>query len=208
MSCLGKYYLHLTRSFNGLLLIVMSVILLLALSVLPLFCSCTKEGADSIIAEELALQMVPSESSDDISSVNLMIYDSKGKLVYAKYSEKDSLHIKMPFQSGETYHFYAIANTENVTTDGKIRDTLSIRELFHSFRQVYNLGEANYLPLSGKVSKNDFDGEHCNLKIELSRLISKFRIIVDTSGLDNSVKEFDIKRVSLKNINRNVHYFK
>ena len=186
----------------------MSVILLLALSVLPLFCSCTKEGADSIIAEELALQMVPSESSDDISSVNLMIYDSKGKLVYAKYSEKDSLHIKMPFQSGETYHFYAIANTENVTTDGKIRDTLSIRELFHTFRQVDNLDEANNLPLSGKVSKNDFDGEHCNLKIELSRLISKFRIIVDTSGLDNSVKEFDIKRVSLKNINRNVHYFK
>ena len=186
----------------------MSVILLLALSVLPLFCSCTKEGADSFITGELALQMIPSESSDDISSVNLMIYDSKGKLVYAKYSEKDSLHIKMPFQKGETYHFYAIANTGNVTADEKIRDTLSIKELYHTFLSVDRIAEATNLPLSGRVTKNSFDGEQCNLEMELSRLISKFRIIVDTSGLDNSVKEFDIKRISLKNINRNVHYFK
>ena len=186
----------------------MSVILLLALSVLPLFCSCTKEGADSIITGELALQMVPSVLSDDISSVNLMIYDSKGKLVFAKYCEKDSLHIKMPFQEGEIYHFYAIANTVDMTTDRNIKDTLSLKELFYTFGQVDNLGGATKLPLSGRISKTTFVGGESSMEIEMSRLISKFRIIVDTSGLDSSVREFDIKRVSLRNINRNVHYFK
>ena len=105
------------------------------------------------------------------------------------------------------HSIYAIANKGNLTDLSPIVTTDGLKSISWELESPDDIvGSDGEIPMSGFVS--DIDEENTSVIIPLTRMLAKFRIIVDTTGLDEDVSVFDITEVRIRNMNRTVCAFK
>lgn len=149
----------------------------------------------------------PVVSEEELSDINILLYDEYGKLAYYTYIEDPSSEASMEIAIDRLYTTYAIANVGNITTSPSVSTESGVNSLYHSFRDASSIvNESGAIPMAGKIESMEFsDGDHKSLS--MVRLLSKFRVIVDKSALSGDVEKFDIKQVRLRNINKTVHFY-
>ena len=149
----------------------------------------------------------PVVSEEELSDINILLYDEYGKLAYCKYIEDPASEASMEIAIDRVYTTYAVANVGNITTSSSISTESGINSLYHTFEDASSIvNESGAIPMAGKIEAMEFsDGDHKSLS--MVRLLSKFRIIVDKSALSGDVEKFDIKQVRLRNTSQKVHFY-
>lgn len=143
----------------------------------------------------------------EISSLSILLYDQNGKLSYGHHYEEGTSGVSLEISAEKGYSIYAIANSGDITKESGITDESVIRGLYSSFGETGSIVNSDgTVPMSGHIPLRSFSDQE-SISISLTRLLSKFRIILDKSGLDPTVKKFEIKEIRTRNINRKVHYF-
>ncbi len=143
----------------------------------------------------------------DISDINILLYNPCGLLAYSYYSSNLSENITMAITDNSEFSIYAIANSGDLTSSKSVADEQSICSLQAHFDGPSSLsGTEKGIPMSAKIPLQRYQNGDI-VQIELSRLLSKFRVKVDKTHLDPSVKTFDITQVRLRNVNKSVGYF-
>lgn len=164
----------------------------------------------SLILEETAeTRAVPSVSEAMITDLNLFVYYSRtGQLAEYAYIENPGGNVELSVISGTGLDIYAIANAGDLTGTPGITDSLGLTALtwdLESPQDIVNIEGA--IPMSGRLRDVEIS-DGMPLTIPLTRLLSKFRIIADTSGLDKDITTFDIKKAVIRNMNRRTGYFR
>ena len=178
--------------------------------------SCRKNGEPAPVTGEVTFNFSHKESftradselkEGEISDINIFLYDETGRLARSKYSDLTESSISMEFDTGREYSIYVLANVGDLTTDRAVATINGICGLYASFDDVASTAPPSEgIPMAAYVPQERLsDGQ--SKTISLVRLLSKFRIILDKSGLSPSVTKFDVKEVRLRNINRKVFYF-
>lgn len=182
--------------------------------------SCEREKGsdtgrpDASIAFEIGVdnnsgtKAAPAVNEDGISDINLFLYNTHGKLAFYSYSDSwDSNPLPVDIHSGSAYSVYAIANAGDLTDSKDILTREGIEAMtwkIDSPEKIVNAAGA--MPMSAYLPPAIYkDGESCT--VNLRRMLSKFRIIADTSGLDGDVGTFTIRQIRLRNMNSSVRYF-
>lgn len=145
---------------------------------------------------------------DEIEDLNIFLYDTKGKLSFYKYIDNIEEVVEMEIYTDKEYSVYALANTGEISDLSSIVDEELINKLNHKFeKKEFDSGGLKKIPMSGHLPlKRISKGE--TLTIPLTRLVSKFRVIIDNSSLSEDVSLFEIKEVAIKNVNSCVGYFR
>ena len=142
-----------------------------------------------------------------IKNLNLFAYDVRGRLIDFLYLEDPGTEINMETGNSGIHSIYAIANKGNLTDRSLIVTTDGLKSISWELESPDDIvGSDGEIPMSGFVS--DIDEENTSVIIPLTRMLAKFRIIVDTTGLDEDVSVFDITEVRIRNMNRTVCAFK
>lgn len=142
-----------------------------------------------------------------IKNLNLFAYDARGRLIDFLYLEDPGTEINMETGNSGIHSIYAIANKGNLTDRSLIVTTDGLKSISWELESPDDIvGSDGEIPMSGFVS--DIDEENTSVIIPLTRMLAKFRIIVDTTGLDEDVSVFDITEVRIRNMNRTVCAFK
>ncbi len=141
-----------------------------------------------------------------IENINIFVYNSQGQLVIAQYSDDFTGSMDVNLYSDQEYTVYAIANVGDLSGMSKVMTGEGIRDLEWKIADIEAMmGEDGLIPFSGTISSVSLSTK--KVEIPLTRLLAKFRVVLDTSALDGDVKRFEVRRVRLKNINRRIKYF-
>lgn len=207
-------YHILIKSFSGE---IMRINLHCIICILLLVCSCNKVAYEQPTKDEVFVVLnvcqqgetkaAPVVEQDAISDINILFYDCNGMLSFAKYVEYPSRQVGMEVFMNLDYSVYALANVGNLTEHPSISTEEGLRKLSFSIsdkRDVINSDGS--MAMSSSIGRIRAIPD-AKIEIPLVRLVSRFRLIVDTTGLDESVTKFDIKEVRLRNLNKNVLYF-
>ena len=142
-----------------------------------------------------------------IKNLNLFAYDARGRLIDFLYLEDPGMEINMETGNSGIHSIYAIANKGNLTDRSSIVTADGLKSISWELESPDDIvGSDGEIPMSGFVS--DIDEKNTSVIIPLTRMLAKFRIIVDTTGLDEDVSVFDISEVRIRNMNRTVCAFK
>ena len=190
-------------------------LLLITLTTL-LFSSCQKKGTPEPVSGEVTFHFSHKESytraepevkEGEISDINIFLYDETGRLSQWKYSDQVENSITLEFDTEREYSIYVLANVGDLTSDRAVSTVNGICGLYASFNDISSIvNQSGGIPMAAYIPQGKLsDGD--TRTISLVRLLSKFRIIIDKSGLSPSVTKFDVKEVRLRNINRKVFYF-
>lgn len=143
----------------------------------------------------------------EISSLSILLYDEKGKLSYGYHYEEHPSAVSLEISAEKGYSIYAVANGGDITQEPGITDESTIKGLCMSFGEtVSGVNSDGTIPMSGHIPLRGYSDQE-SISISLTRLLSKFRIIVDKESLDPTVSKFEIQEIRIRNINRKVHYF-
>lgn len=116
------------------------------------------------------------------------------------------MEINMETGNSGIHSIYAIANKGNLTDRSSIVTADGLKSISWELESPDDIvGSDGEIPMSGFVS--DIDEKNTSVIIPLTRMLAKFRIIVDTTGLDEDVSVFDISEVRIRNMNRTVCAF-
>lgn len=141
------------------------------------------------------------------SDLNVFLYDEKDRLADSKYFSDITGEIAMPFFLNRQYSIYVIANAGDLTSDPNTVDVDGINGLIWNLGDLSGLyGKNGAIPMSGRLARREF-GNGEKITVSLTRLYAKFRLILDKSSLDSSVEVFEVQKVSLRNLNRNIGFF-
>lgn len=141
-----------------------------------------------------------------IKNLNLFAYDARGRLIDFLYLEDPGMEINMETGNSGIHSIYAIANKGNLTDRSSIVTADGLKSISWELESPDDIvGSDGEIPMSGFVS--DIDEKNTSVIIPLTRMLAKFRIIVDTTGLDEDVSVFDISDVRIRNMNRTVCAF-
>lgn len=141
-----------------------------------------------------------------IKNLNLFAYDARGRLIDFLYLEDPGMEINMETGNSGIHSIYAIANKGNLTDRSSIVTADGLKSISWELESPDDIvGSDGEIPMSGFVS--DIDEKNTSVIIPLTRMLAKFRIIVDTTGLDEDVSVFDISEVRIRNMNRTVCAF-
>ena len=192
---------------------------LFLITLLCILSSCSKEknretaSGNSIIKiklqvwESVVTKSQPFVNEEIIKNLNLFAYDARGRLIDFLYLEDPGTEINMETGNSGIHSIYAIANKGNLTDRSLIVTTDGLKSISWELESPDDIvGSDGEIPMSGFVS--DIDEENTSVIIPLTRMLAKFRIIVDTTGLDEDVSVFDITEVRIRNMNRTVCAFK
>lgn len=192
---------------------------LFLITLLCILSSCSKEknretaSGNSIIKiklqvwESVVTKSQPFVNEEIIKNLNLFAYDARGRLIDFLYLEDPGTEINMETGNSGIHSIYAIANKGNLTDRSPIVTTDGLKSISWELESPDDIvGSDGEIPMSGFVS--DIDEENTSVIIPLTRMLAKFRIIVDTTGLDEDVSVFDITEVRIRNMNRTVCAFK
>lgn len=160
-----------------------------------------------LVQETASTKTLPQVSEALLADLNLLVYDSKGSLTEHMFIESPGSEVIVEIDRNDDSMLYAIANTGDLSDSEQI---LSVNGLLGLRWRIETPGDISgpdgCIPMSGILPLKNVDN-NTSLTLYLTRLLSKFRIIVDTSGLDDDVTTFDIKRVTIRNMNKSVGYF-
>ena len=160
-----------------------------------------------LVQETASTKTLPHVSEALLADLNLLVYDSKGSLTEHMFIESPGSEVIVEIDRNDDSMLYAIANTGDLSDSEEI---LSVNGLLGLRWRIENPGDISgpdgCIPMSGILPLKNVDN-NTSLTLYLTRLLSKFRIIVDTSGLDDDVTTFDITRVTIRNMNKSVGYF-
>lgn len=192
---------------------------LFLITLLCILSSCSKEknretasGNSTIniklqVWESVVTKSQPFVNEEIIKNLNLFAYDARGRLIDFLYLEDPGTEINMETGNSGIHSIYAIANKGNLTDRSPIVTTDGLKSISWELESPDDIvGSDGEIPMSGFVS--DIDEENTSVIIPLTRMLAKFRIIVDTTGLDEDVSVFDITEVRIRNMNRTVCAFK
>ena len=192
---------------------------LFLITLLCILSSCSKEknretvpGNSTIniklqVWESVVTKSQPFVNEEIIKNLNLFAYDARGRLIDFLYLEDPGTEINMETGNSGIHSIYAIANKGNLTDRSPIVTTDGLKSINWELESPDDIvGSDGEIPMSGFVS--DIDEENTSVIIPLTRMLAKFRIIVDTTGLDEDVSVFDITEVRIRNMNRTVCAFK
>ena len=181
--------------------------------------SCNKEGNTESVAsdrtvkirllvqESSALKSLPQVSEALLADLNLFVYDSNGSLTAHRYVNNPETEVTVEIDRDKKCTIYAIANTGDLSGRNEILSISGIQSMRWQMESPDEMaGPDGRIPMSGSLTLNAAEGG-TTLTLYLTRLLSKFRIIVDTSGLDKDVTTFEIKQVRIRNMNKSVRYF-
>lgn len=191
---------------------------LFLITLLCILSSCSKEknretaSGNSIIKiklqvwESVVTKSQPFVNEEIIKNLNLFAYDARGRLIDFLYLEDPGMEINMETGNSGIHSIYAIANKGNLTDRSSIVTADGLKSISWELESPDDIvGSDGEIPMSGFVS--DIDEENTSVIIPLTRMLAKFRIIVDTTGLDEDVSVFDISDVRIRNMNRTVCAF-
>ena len=192
---------------------------LFLITLLCILSSCSKEknretvpGNSTIniklqVWESVVTKSQPFVNEEIIKNLNLFAYDARGRLIDFLYLEDPGTEINMETGNSGIHSIYAIANKGNLTDRSSIVTADGLKSINWELESPDDIvGSDGEIPMSGFVS--DIDEENTSVIIPLTRMLAKFRIIVDTTGLDEDVSVFDITEVRIRNMNRTVCAFK
>ena len=192
---------------------------LFLITLLCILSSCSKEknretaSGNSIIKiklqvwESVVTKSQPFVNEEIIKNLNLFAYDARGRLIDFLYLEDPGMEINMETGNSGIHSIYAIANKGNLTDLSPIVTADGLKSISWELESPDDIvGSDGEIPMSGFVS--DIDEKNTSVIIPLTRMLAKFRIIVDTTGLDEDVSVFDITEVRIRNMNRTVCAFK
>ena len=192
---------------------------LFLITLLCILSSCSKEknretaSGNSIIKiklqvwESVVTKSQPFVNEEIIKNLNLFAYDARGRLIDFLYLEDPGMEINMETGNSGIHSIYAIANKGNLTDRSSIVTADGLKSISWKLESPDDIvGSDGEIPMSGFVS--DIDEKNTSVIIPLTRMLAKFRIIVDTTGLDEDVSVFDITEVRIRNMNRTVCAFK
>lgn len=192
---------------------------LFLITLLCILSSCSKEknretaSGNSIIKiklqvwESVVTKSQPFVNEEIIKNLNLFAYDARGRLIDFLYLEDPGMEINMETGNSGIHSIYAIANKGNLTDRSSIVTADGLKSISWELESPDDIvGSDGEIPMSGFVS--DIDEKNTSVIIPLTRMLAKFRIIVDTTGLDEDVSVFDISEVRIRNMNRTVCAFK
>ena len=191
---------------------------LFLITLLCILSSCSKEknretaSGNSIIKiklqvwESVVTKSQPFVNEEIIKNLNLFAYDARGRLIDFLYLEDPGMEINMETGNSGIHSIYAIANKGNLTDRSSIVTADGLKSISWELESPDDIvGSDGEIPMSGFVS--DIDEKNTSVIIPLTRMLAKFRIIVDTTGLDEDVSVFDISEVRIRNMNRTVCAF-
>lgn len=159
------------------------------------------------VQESGTTKSLPQVSEALLADLNLFVYDGKGALTTHRYVDHPDTEVTIEINKYSDYTIYAIANSGNLSGRNEVYSINSIQNMVWEMTSPEDLaGPDGSIPMSGKLFLDTVEGG-TTLTLYLTRLFSKFRVIVDTTGLDNDVTTFDITRVRIRNMNRRVGYF-
>ena len=191
--------------------------ILIFLTLLSVLSSCQNEKRSESPTKLIKFKLVhhdphtkgePEELGEtDICDINIFLYNAHGMLSHSYYSDNLPDNITMSINNNSDFSIYAIANCGDLTDSKSVINEQSICSLQAHFDSPSSLSNFKKgIPMSAKIPLHQYqDGDV--VQLELSRLLSKFRVKVDKTNLDPSVKTFDITQVRLRNINKAVDYF-
>lgn len=161
-----------------------------------------------MLEETAVTKAVPAVNETAVTDVSLFIYNcATGHLMDYAYIEEPDENMELGISSGGNYSIYAIANSGDLTRSPGITDSTGLKNLFWRLETPEDIVNASgAIPMSGRVTGMKIE-DGSSVSITLTRMLSRFRIIADTSGLDGDITTFSIRKVMLKNINRNISYF-
>lgn len=182
--------------------------------------SCEKQKGDDAgrpdasIAFEIGIdnnsgtKAAPAVNEDEISDINLFLYNTHGKLAFYSYSDSwDSNPLPVDIHSGSAYSVYAIANAGDLTGSKDILTREGIEAMTWTIGSPEKIvNAAGAIPMSAYLPPETYEDGESNT-LNLRRMLSKFRIIADTSGLSEDVGTFNVRQVRLRNMNSSVRYF-
>lgn len=183
-------------------------------------CSCSQTEPGDIIPDESHILLtayveekgttkgdVPVVDENGISDLNIFLFNENGQLAYSRYFHEISEGMSVPFARKNSYSLYAIANAGDLSGNPGTLNTTAISRLVWHLEDISGLQDTEgCIPMAGKIDQRGFeDGE--NVTVPLRRMYAKFRLIADKSMLDESVETFEIYKVVLRNLNRNISYF-
>lgn len=160
--------------------------------------------------QETAVTRSGGQTSDvAVNDLNVFLYDGNGSLYYTMYSKTPGNEIQIKLDPDERYTLYMTANSGDLTKNGTILNENGMKELIWSLPESGNkpITENGCLPMSGMAVLEP--GKYgSTVDFSLTRLVSKFRLIIDTTGLSGDVSCFKVTEVNIRNMNMRTGYFK
>lgn len=182
-----------------------------------LVCSCNKGAYEPFSKGEISIQLnvsqqgetkaVPLVDEKMLSDINILFYDKNGNLAFSEYVEYPKSELSMDIYTDCEYSIYALANVGDISGDPFVKTVGGLMRMVHTISDKRDIVNSDgSIPMSASTpSVKIVQGS--KISLSLVRLVSRFRLIVDTSELSDDVLKFDIKEVRLRNLNRNVSYF-
>lgn len=161
-----------------------------------------------LLEERAGTKAVPAVNAVAVTDVNIFIYNcTTGHLMDYAYIEDPGESLELGISSGGTYSVYVTANSGDLTESPGISDSTGLMAMTWDLQTPGDIVNASgAIPMSGRVTGIRIE-DGSSLSIPLTRMLSRFRIIADTSGLDSDISTFRIHKVMLRNMNRKVSYF-
>lgn len=188
------------------------------LSCLSLAASCEREqdsgqsenqsvGIRLEVMEAATGKALPQISEAAVRDLNIFLFDEDGILAESFYTRDPDREIYINTDTDRIGSVYAVANIGDITGSngaGSLEELLQMKWKMESPEDIS--GEDGEIPMSGMIRTGSVsDGE--TLTVPLSRMLSKFRIIADTAGLDDDISVFEITGIDIRNMNRAVGLF-
>lgn len=159
------------------------------------------------LEEKAVSRNAPQVNETAVTDLNIYLFNEEGKLTDYTYLDSPDTEVLLDIITDRDYTIYAVANTGRLSEKETVSDIKDIEGLHWEIEKAEDIVNSyGAVPMSGKVSRR-LSGDTDTLSITLTRLLSKFRLIVDISGLDADISTFDVRKVCLRNINRRVGYF-
>lgn len=161
-----------------------------------------------MLGETTLTKSMPEINETGVTDINIFAYDEiTGHLISCGYFNEPSGNVELGVYAGRSYAVYAVANAGDLTGSSGITDSLGLIALTWTLESPEGIvNSTGAIPMSGR-KHNVKAGGNSPEQIVLTRMLAKFRIIADISGLNRDVSSFDIKKVMIKNMNRRMGYF-
>jgi uncharacterized protein YjdB len=191
--------------------------IILFLIVPILFLSCRKVGREDSMYGKIEFRLeyedlyqtkvAPAVKEGEITDINILLYDEMGKFVSYIYTDNIREKLTMDIAVKRSYSIFAMANIGELPIAANLSSASDAVALFTEFANASSIVNSHgAIPMSCHIQLLRLDDGDM-VTLPMKRLLSKFRIIVDKSGLDPSVTKFDIKQVRVRNLNTKVKLF-
>lgn len=160
-----------------------------------------------LVQESGGVKSLPQVSEALLADLNIFVYDGNGSLTAHRYIGNPDSEVTVDINRYGDCTIYAIANTGDLSGRDEIYSISDIQAMRWRMSSPEDLSGPNgRIPMSGTLFLETVEGGTA-YTLYLTRLLSKFRILVDTTGLDDMVSTFDITQVRIRNMNNSVGYF-